>query len=269
MFLLYSKVNPVEEVEAFDPNRIEITDDTLAVLRDEWVARWNRPPTDQEFKGLVDAYVKEEILFREATKLGLEKGDTIIRRRLAQKMEFLTSDIADLEEITDEKLTAYYQEHADDYRVEAEVGFRHLFFSSEQRENAQADATALLALLKNGSLSFDQAVEQSDRTLLSPEFSPTAVSIIGRQFGESFANEISEGEAGSWMGPVKSGYGLHLVRIDERIDSGLPELDSIRDRVLGDYRYHQRNKLNEQMLAELLETYEVVIGSETEAEEAP
>jgi hypothetical protein len=176
-------------------------------------------------------------------------------------MEFLTSDIADLEEVSDEKLAAYYEENAENYRTELEIGFRHLFFSPEKRDDAGGDAKTLLASLNQGTTTFEQAVEQSDRTLLAPEFSTTALSIIGRQFGESFAAALRESKPeGDWFGPVESGYGLHLVKIGERIDEELPPLETIRENVLGDYRYDQRNKLNEQMLEELLENYEVVIG---------
>lgn len=261
IFLLYSKVNPEEATEETNPNRIEITSDIQNLLISEWTARWNRPPTPEEFKGLIDSHIKEELLFREATKLGLDQSDTIIRRRLAQKMEFLTADIADLEKVTEETLQKFHQEHPDDYRVEPEVGFRHLYFSTDQRKDAAStDASALLAPLNDGSLTFEQAIEKSDRTLLSPEFSTTAISLIGRQFGGDFAAAIAEAKPGDWFGPVQSGYGLHLVKIIERNDSKLPKLDSIREEVLADYRYDQREKLNEGMLQALLEQYEVVIA---------
>ena len=260
IFLLYSKVGPEEPGELEDPYRIEITGQIQEVLLAEWAARWNRPATEQEFKGLLDGYIKEEILFREATKLGLDQSDTIIRRRLAQKMEFLTSDIADMEEISDEKLEAYFSEQSDRYELEAEVGFEHLFFSPEKRDDAAADAQDLLKRLNAGSTTFEVAREEADRTLLSPQFSTTAVSQIGRQFGEAFSTGIADVEPGGWFGPVESSYGLHLVRVTERNPGGLPPLESVRDKVVGDYRYDQRTKLNQQMLDELLKQYEVVIN---------
>lgn len=260
IFLLYSMVGPEEPDEAGDPYRIEVTDQIQEVLKAEWEARWNRPATGPELEGLLDGYIREEILFREATKLGLDQSDTIIRRRLAQKMEFLTSDIADMEEISDENLEVYFREQSERYEREPEVGFEHLFFSPEKREDAAADARDLLVRLNAGTTAFEAAVEEADRTLLSPRFSTTAVSQIGRQFGETFSNAIAAVEPGGWVGPVESSYGLHLVRVTERDPGGLPPLESVRDKVVGDYRYDQRTKLNQQMLDELLKKYEVVIN---------
>jgi hypothetical protein len=270
IFLLYAKLNPEEASE--ETNRIEVTSDIQNMLISEWSARWNRPPTPEEFKGLLDSHVREELLFREATKLGLDQSDTIIRRRLAQKMEFLTADIADLEEVSDESLQTFYEENAEDYQIPTELGFRQIFFSTDEREDAAADAKALLPSLNDGSLSFDDAVEQSDRTLLSPEFSTSELPLIGRQFGTEFIDAIGEQQPGEWFGPVKSGYGIHLVKILERKEGHLPELDTIREDVLNDYRYEQREKINEQMQESLLEQYDVVIDElvpETEQADEP
>lgn len=268
IFLLYSKVSPDEPEELDNPYRIEITEQIQEVLKAEWQARWNRPASEKEFKGLVDGYVREEILFREATKLGLDQSDTIIRRRLAQKMEFLTSDIADMEEVSDDKLQVYLDEHADRYHLETEVGFEHLFFSPEKRDDPAADARQTLTGLKDGSMAVDAAREQADRTLLSPRFATTALSQIGRQFGTSFSSSIAEAKTDDWFGPVESSYGLHLVRVIESNPGGLPSLDTIRDKVLGDYRYDQRVKLNQQMLDELLKQYEVDVQETSPGGEA-
>ncbi|MBK1828448.1 peptidyl-prolyl cis-trans isomerase [Haloferula rosea] len=268
IFLLYSKVAPSESVDLEDPYRIDINGDILAILEDEWTARWNRPPTETEFKGLVDAYVKEEILYREAKKLGLDQSDSIIRRRLAQKMEFLTSDIADLEEIAPETLEGYLNENSARYAKEPEVGFEQLFFSPEKRENPKADAETMLEQLNSGAVTFEESNQTSDPTLLSPKFTATAVSQIGRQFGEAFVEAIADEEPGSWFGPVESSYGMHLVRITERAPGGLPALESIREKVESDYRYDQREKLNQQMLDQLLQSYDVVIGEEASETEA-
>ncbi|MGB6223703.1 peptidyl-prolyl cis-trans isomerase [Haloferula sp.] len=273
IFLLYSKVNPEEELDAANPDQIEITSDIQNMLVSEWSARWNRPPTPEEFKGLLDSYIKEELLFREASKLGLDQADSIIRRRLAQKMEFLTSDIVDLEDVSDETLQTFYQDNAEKYQMPTELGFQQIYFSTDKRDDAEADAAALLPSLNDGSMSFEQAVESADPTLLSPEFSTSELPLIGRQFGTEFAEALTDQTPGEWFGPVKSGYGFHLVKILERKDGHLPELATIREDVLNDYRYEQREKLNESMLEGLLEQYDVVIEPRieeaTETEETP
>ena len=272
--LLYSKLNPEGSTEESNPNRIEVTSDIQNMLISEWSSRWNRPPTPEEFKALLDEHINEELLFREATKLGLDQADTIIRRRLAEKMEFLTADMADLEEVSDEALKAYYLENADNYRIEPEISFRHLYFSTDKRKDtAASDATALLSSLKEGTLTFEQAIKQSDKSLFSPQFSATAISLIARQFGKDFAPTIAEANPGDWFGPVPSGYGFHLVEVLDRTDGYLPELDTIRETVLDDYRYDQREKINKEMQDSLHEKYEIVIDElvlePEETEEAP
>jgi peptidyl-prolyl cis-trans isomerase C len=260
IFLLYAKLNPGESSEESNPNRIEVTSDIQNMLISEWSERWKRQPTPEEFKALLDEHIKEELLFREATKLGLDQSDTIIRRRLAEKMEFLTADIANLEEVSDETLNSYYQENANNYRVEPEISFRHLYFSTDKREdNAASDATALLSSLKDATLTFEQAIKQSDKSVFSPQFTATAISLIARQFGKDFAPTIAEAKPGEWFGPVPSGYGFHLVEVLDRTDGHLPELDTIREDILDDFRYDQREKKNKEMQDSLHQQYEIVI----------
>ncbi|TPG62839.1 peptidyl-prolyl cis-trans isomerase, partial [Pseudomonas arsenicoxydans] len=124
-----------------DPQRIEITPDDIQRIEISWLARWQRPPTDQQLQGMLDDYVKEEILYREALKLGLEKDDTIIRRRLAQKMDFLAEDVASLREPAPGVLEAWYNQHQDQYAPPPLATFHHLFFASDKRGiDAQAQA---------------------------------------------------------------------------------------------------------------------------------
>lgn len=260
IFLVYALVSPEAPDTEADPYRVEITEETLEVLKDEWSARKRQPPTTEEFDQLVDEYVKEEILFREATRLGLEKSDSVIRRRLAEKMEFLTSDVATAEEVSAETLEAYYQEHADAYRLEGEIGFEHLFFSPEKRADAAKDATTTLSSLKDGTLTFEDALKTSDQTRTSPTFSATAPSLIRSMFGDSFVEGITNESPGSWFGPISSKDGIHLVRLTQKNPAALPPLNSIAEKVLSDYHYDQRTQLNKQMLDELLQQYEVIIG---------
>lgn len=264
IFLLYTKLNPSDEIVEDNPNLIQVTNDIQNMLASEWRALWNRPPSPEEFKGLLDGHIKEEILFREASKLGLDQSDSIIRRRLAQKMEFLTSDIADFEEVSDETLQAFYQENSASYQQPAELAFQQLYFSTDKRADAAADSATLLAKLNDGSLSIEQAIEASDRTLLNPEYKSTSLPVIGKQFGTEFTEAIADQQPGDWLGPVKSGYGLHLVRITGRKEGHLPEFASVRTNVLNDYRYQQRKTLNENVLVALLEQYEVVIDTRVE-----
>ena len=131
LFGLFALVN--NEASSKSPNRIEITSADVDRLQERWTKQWNRPPTETELKSLIEAYLREEILYREALALGLDQNDTIIRRRLAQKMEFLFEDLADQVEPTDEELKRYFDRNRDQYRLPARFSFAHVYFSVDQR----------------------------------------------------------------------------------------------------------------------------------------
>ena len=221
---------------------------------------WGRPPSADELKGQIDDYVKEEIYVREALALGLDRDDTVIRRRLQQKMEFLTDLGVDKLSPTDADLDAYLKAHPAAFEIDPLIGFEQIFFNPKKHgDRIEADAAAALK-----SLVADSATDSGtlgDATLLPADLPPTSVSSIGEIFGSDFADAVGRIEPGGWSGPIASSYGLHLVRVSERKPGRLPSLSEVRSAVLRDWSNERRKELADAEINALLKRYKVRIES--------
>jgi hypothetical protein len=255
LFLLFQLANR-GEVRA--PDEIVVTRGTIEHLAATFTRTWQRPPTPQELDGLVDDYVREEVFYREATSLGLDRGDTIIRRRLRQKMEFIADDVAALAAPSDETLRSFFATHAESYREPSRYTFRHVFFDPGRHpDRLQAEIDAALTVL-NGTPAADPAA-LGDRLLLAASFSAAAERDVAASFGEEFAEQLRELPIGRWVGPIPSGYGVHLVRLDERIVGEIPPFDDVRDAVERDWTHERRQQAIDDLFQERLRHYTVRI----------
>jgi peptidyl-prolyl cis-trans isomerase C len=240
-------------------NRIIVTAGDVERLRTAWSKRWQRPPTAEELKGIVDEHVREEILYREALALGLDRDDTIIRRRLAQKFEFLTEDLAGSRDPKTAELVAYFEAHRERYRVLPQISFTQVYFSVDQRgATVERDAGVALASLQAGSAEAT-AVGLGDGFMLDDTWRQKTAQDIEAVFGRDFAEAVFGLAPGVWSGPVASGYGLHLVRLDERIARRMPVLSEVEEQVRKDWSYDQRRQVNEAIFERLLARYPVVV----------
>ena len=226
----------------------------IARLSDQWRAQMGRDPTETELAGLVDAHVREEMLVREALKMGLDANDVIIRRRLAQKLTFLTEDLALLEPATEAQLTEFFEADVERYRVPARFTFSHIYFSPDRRETARADAQAALP----------EVTEDNWRTIGDPfmlrrTYAHVTVADIRKDFGTGFSEALPQLEGDGWVGPVQSGYGFHLVRIDRRTPSRLPAFGEVRERIATDYDAQRRSDANDSYYETLAAQYRVEI----------
>jgi hypothetical protein len=237
--------------------RVVVGRGSLESLSATFERTWQRPPTRAELEGLVADHVRETILAREAKALGLDEDDVIVRRRLRQKMELLAASFAESGEPSEAELEAWLREHADRWRVEPRVSFQHVYLSRERRGAAtQADAARLLGELAAGRA--DPATA-GDPLLLPAALVDAPLSDVARQFGGDFAARVGALELGAWNGPVESGYGVHLVRVDAREDGRLPALAEVRDAVLRDWQAAQAEAAREAHYRALRERYTVVI----------
>ena len=181
---------------------------------------WRRPPTQAELDGLIADHVKEEILYREALALGLETDDIVIRRRLRQKMEFISEDVAPPAEPTEAELQAFLDEHAERFRSPSRLSFAQVYLSPDRRgEDAWSDAERLLVTLDAGK---SDPAGMGDPFLLEQDYRDLATPDVERLFGQAFAARVAEFPVGRWSGPVESGYGLHLVLVRERAPRASP-----------------------------------------------
>jgi len=241
------------------PDEIVVSPAQIEVLVNGWSRIWERPPTPEEVEYLVDDYVREEVYYREALKLGLEQDDTIIRRRLRQKMEFLAEDFGQQHDPGDEELTQFLAEHADEFRKPAVLSFRHIYFSPDRRgDSAAADATEALVQLAPETDSA-KIEELGDPFFLPSEFESSSEDDIARALGRDFVPKLLEVPPGEWSGPLRSGFGYHLVFVTDHVAGRLPALDEIRTSVLEEWQSAERDKYAEEFFERLRSLYSVTV----------
>ncbi len=247
------------ESDQDQPEQIVVSVGQIDRLVKTWQRTWQRPPTQAELEGLVEDHIREEILYREALAMGLDRDDTIIRRRLRQKMEFLPQDLVEQVEPSDEELRTYLGENADAFQVEARVSFQHIYLNLERRgAAAEGDARRLLADLKANGGPVEPAV-LGDPILLPYDLESLWESEVAGMFGQEFASHLTEIEPGGWTGPVISGFGLHLVRVRERLPARMPELSEVRKAVERDWKFMRRQELDDQFFRTLKERYTIEV----------
>ena len=198
------------------PSRqIVLTLDDLRQLQIGFAAQWQRPPSEQEMLGLMENRIREEVLYREALAMGLDKDDTIVKRRMAQKMEFLAEDVSAAHEPTTEELKAWFAKNTALFTQPARVTFRHVYFSPDRRgQNAWSDAKAALAKLAAKPAGSPDAVPVGDPFMFQDYLADRTQDQVAKDFGPPFAKALFVQKPGAWTGPIESGYGWHLVFID-------------------------------------------------------
>ncbi len=257
--LLFGAHSVLNRAEDESQEKIVISAGQIENITATFAKVWQRPPTSSELKGLIDDHVKEEILGREAVKLGLDQNDTVIRRRLQQKMEFLTEDFAAAAEPTDAELADYLAKHPAQFAREQRFTFRQVFLSPERRgDRLEADAAALLVDLKQHGAAADVSVF-GDSFLLPHEWSDEPQRGVASQFGPRFATTLGKLNLGEWAGPIQSEYGAHLVLVTRHTEGRLPALDEVREEVKRELLNERRLAANRKFLNELLAKYRVTI----------
>lgn len=249
--------------------RIAITTGQIQHLAAGYAKAWQRPPTEVELKGLIDDWVREEVAVRQAFAAGLDRDDTVIRQRLRQKLEFLVEDAAEVAPPSDRELEAWLGAHADAFRVEPRIAFRQVYVSPDRRDRAaDADARAILARLDAAgpAAPIDDA---GDPTMLPQEIELSGERDIDRVFGEGFARRIEASAKEKWTGPIKSGYGLHLVLVREFIGGSMPDLATVRAQVEREVLDDRRKRQLAAMYQRLLAKYTVVFDARANDVKAP
>jgi hypothetical protein len=227
---LFGLFNLVDSRDAEAPAKIVVSAARIATLADQFSRTWRRPPTEVEIQGLVEDYVRDEIFYREGRAAGLDRDDFVIRRRVRQKMEFIAEDGV-AENPNDEQLSSYLASHRESFRKEDRLTFRQVFLSAARRGGAlEVDTKQIGEALAKANTAVD-AVAIGDPFLLGENFREMSESEIARTFGERFVTQLAGMETGRWQGPIPSSFGAHFVLIDERVQGGLPPLDSVREAV--------------------------------------
>jgi hypothetical protein len=256
LFAAYSYLHRGREAT---PGELVVSAGQIEHLAARFTQFQQRPPSKTELKGLIDQYVREEILSREAVKLGLDQDDTVIRRHLQQKMEFVATDLATAGEPNEAELADWLAQHPDKFRHEPQFTFRHVYLDPDKHgDRFEADAAKLLADLKQAGVKAESST-LGDSFLLPHEFVDVSQSVLAVQFGPEFTKPLAELKIGEWTGPIRSGYGAHLVLLTARSEGHLPALDEVRDFVRRDLVSERRQEVNRRFLEGLLSHYQVKI----------
>lgn len=234
---------------------ITVTDEQIEAIEERWAAQWGRPPTDRELAGLIDEAVREEVLYREARRRGLDRDDPIVRRRLAQKMTFLLEDRTEAPPTAVGDIETFYAAHAERYREPRRTTFRHVFLGRDRRTDPERDAAALLREVRTAD--GDAWRRLGDPFALLREYADRTDQEIAELFGGGFATALPTVTAGTWQGPVESAHGAHLVQVIGRVEPRLPALDEVRDRVADDLLESRRREQNRAALLALRARYEI------------
>lgn len=248
--------------KADKPEPIHIGEGDVRWLKQTWSSQWLRDPTAEELSGLVNDLVGEQLLAREAEAIGLGENDTIIRRRLAQKLKFVIEDTAQLTEPTDDELQQYYANHAAKFATPGTVSFKQIYFNPEQRTEPAIDAANVLAKMASSGEG-DPAI--GDRLLLGDDFERLENTALSAIFGPDFANAAFALEPGIWKGPITSGYGLHLVMVTEHTPTEPKPFGAVRDAVATQWRNSKQEDLSRAYLADLRKKYGVQYDDGTKA----
>jgi len=242
-----------------DSEQIIITKGELESIRATFITTWQRPPTKEEFDGLVSDRVREEVYYREALAIGLDKDDIIIRRRLRQKMEFIGNDIATQTEPSEEDLSNFLIQHPELFSIEPHLSFRQVYLNPERRANTlKGDVSSLLSQLNQADTKTNFQ-KLGDATLLSAEMADVRATEVTNQFGADFTKQLTQLPIHRWVGPVTSTYGVHVVYIGERTDSKKPLLSDVHDAVRREWENARLLEENEKLYKEMLKRYVVTI----------
>jgi len=247
LFAWFGRVAPDDD----GGRRIVVTQAQVDLLATQFAATWNRPATPQELNGLVDSFIRDEILYREGKALGLDRDDAVVKRRVRQKLDVMFEESLAQSPPTDADLEAYLRAHPDSFRRPPVVTFQQLYFGAE----AGSEARAVAARTALGGGADPAALGQG--TLLPGRLDDTPLDLVARDFGAQFAERLSQLPVGEWAGPVTSGFGVHLVRVQALQPAQLPSLPEVREVVAREWENDRRQRAHEAAFARLRAEYAV------------
>lgn len=254
LFLLFHLVAGGSEDENA---QIVISEGRVQALMQSFGKVRQRPPSQEELDNLVQSYIREEVLYREALAMGLEKDDLIVRRRLTQKIAFLSEDMIALDEPDDAVLEAYLRENEERFRLQARYSFRQVYLNAgKRRATLDTDIKEVLKTLRAQEPE-DEVV--GDSLMVKNSFTHASASDVARVLGERFVAGLDELTVGSWQGPVPSGFGVHLVYLSERIEARAPSLEQVRADVVREWSAQQRQQANDKFFEILRARYQVTL----------
>ena len=231
LFGVYAYINR-GRIGIESPRQIVLSLDELRTMTAYFESQWHRPPTPQEFQAMVEDKIKEEVLYREGLVMGLDKDDTIVKRRMAQKVQFLAEDVATAHEPSTAELKAWFEKNSSKFALPSRYSFRHVYFSPDKRgTNAHDDAAEALAKIAGQPEDSPLISSAADRFMFQDYYGDRTPSAIAKEFGPQFAVALEKVKPGSWQGPIESGFGWHLVFVDTVIPGRVPAFEEVESEV--------------------------------------
>jgi len=254
LFAAYQWMSPADSTG----HRIVVTQGVVDDLVTQHVTARGRPPSAIELRNLIDAYVREEILYREGAALGLDRDDIVVKRRVRQKLEVMGEELASTAAPTDAELSAYLAAHPARFKEPAVLTFEQVFLGPITAGEAVVHVVAVTGA--SATRGFDP-VKLGRPTLLPQAMTRTDSDLIGRSFGSKFAAALEQAPLGQWSGPIESEYGAHYVRVSERTAAVMPPLSDVRDQVVREWENDRRRQARDDSYANMRRGYVVSIGA--------
>lgn len=260
LFVLWAGLAP-QAAPSADPMRIEITEADMRQIALVWLSQGRDLPSPDQMRKLAHQEATQRVLVREALALGLDQDDEIIARRLAQKMDFLLADLATLAEPSRSELHTWFERNLDRFAMPPRVSFRHLYFSQDKRglDGARADAQDLLPTLAGVSPDDPRLPALADRFMFLDYYGGKTPLEVSKAFGPAFADALFALSPGGWLGPLRSGYGWHLVYIDTLAPPHTADFETIRPAIRSAWLDERYREIRDRAYAEMLSRYTIVL----------
>lgn len=232
--------------------KIVVSNNQIEMMKETFEKTWNRPPTGEELEGQIENYVMDEIFLNEAVAMGLDKSDPAVKRRLRQVIEMMMDDYTTTFP-TEQQLKEYLDANSDKFRKDPRTSFRQVYFEVNQHN----EAVDLLKKLQKGAK--PESFKLKKLLMLPEEFQSATKFEVEKKIGKQFANAVFAMDIGEWAGPIASAYGWHLVKVSERLEGEVPELNEIWDIVEREWAAEQKKVRKEEQYEILRDNYKVFI----------
>lgn len=249
LFILFGRASPGDG----DSRRITVGQSQIDDMVRQYRSASNRPPSPVELSGLIDTYVRDEILYREGLSLGLDRDDAVIKRRIRQKYDLIAEEEQARSAPTDADLAAYLKENPKAFLQPPVISFEQVFF--DPANTSPEAVSAVKATLAKGA----NPATQGQPSMLPRRVANVSLDLVARDFGDDFAKRVGAAPVGQWAGPLASGFGVHLVRVSARAAPILPPLDRVRGAVAREWENDRRTRSSEAAYRKLRGDYDVVV----------
>lgn len=230
--LLFLLVTYIQRTKDNASRQITVDGDRVGLMLVNYKSQTGTLPTKQQLDAMIDNYIKEEISYREAKNMGLDKDDEIVRRRLSQKFDFMQTDLTETVPPTEEQLKQFYTSNSAMFQKKSTVSFSHVYFSTDKSNDSMAKQRALAVLKQLQQTTLQRAPEKGDRFALQYDYTDQAALDIQQNFGnKQLLDELFKARVNTWAGPVQSGYGWHLIFISKRDSTAAIPFTYIKEEV--------------------------------------